>query len=854
MIQNPAYPATSRSSFLPLVLLSLGLIALAHVGAEVTRWPGIAGPEGGHTVTFYRVIFTIWVTTLLVTPALCSFVLLRPGDTGACWRWLWTMAYVAFLFHVYWTVWGTFHGNIAEIFNSHSKMPGVNRERVVDHPGMDFLLTFWWGLDVALAWLVTRRVRWIRLQRSAVHFFTFIMFFGALVLAAKGTLVARLLGIVFALVVMSSFVRALIFRESDPDSLLLFVHGKVFQLLNRFVPWHRLPKVLAIANILALREVLRAKNLHDTSKIPVTNAQGARAVAPNSPRYLVSREPDGFYNDLAKPTMGSASLNLADPLDTSEFTLSSPGARFGRNIPLSEVQPESGETLLEPNPRLISQKLLSRGAGGFQPAPSLNLLAAAWIQFQVHDWFNHGNPVKGGEIEVPIPTGDQWHQCPMRVRRTRPDPTRAANDGAGPPTFANAESHWWDGSQIYGSSQTAAAFYRAGRQGKLAVDAHELLLVKQNGLEKTAFTGNWWIGLSLLHTLFANEHNAICDQLALEYPDWDDDQLYATARLVNVALMAKIHSVDWTPAILAHPAVQVGLRGNWFGLATEKVRRAFGRISENEAVSGIPGSATDHHGADYCLTEEFVSVYRMHPLMPDQLDVHAIRDGRRLQTFILGAEVDDDPSDVVGPRARTHALADGMVGMADLFYSMGRANPGALTLHNYPDWMRHLRRRKSDGEVDEIIDLAAIDILRDRERGVPRYNRFRELFHLPRVNSFEQLTSNPQWARELREVYGDVDRVDLMVGLFAEAPPPGFGFSDTAFRVFILMASRRLKSDRFLTTDFTPAVYSQAGLDWIENNGMRSVLLRHFPALGPALYHVVNPFEPWNDVGAAPRR
>src|ERR1700730_7197356 len=142
MNQNPG-SAKPTSSFLPLVLLSLGLIALAHVGAEVvTRWPAIAGPEGGHSVTFYRVIFTIWVTTLLVTPALCSFVLLRPGEIGACWRWLWTMAHVAFLFHLYWTVWGTFQGNIAEIFNSHSKMMGVNRERVVDHPGMDFLLMF----------------------------------------------------------------------------------------------------------------------------------------------------------------------------------------------------------------------------------------------------------------------------------------------------------------------------------------------------------------------------------------------------------------------------------------------------------------------------------------------------------------------------------------------------------------------------------------------------------------------------------------------------------------------------------------------------------------------------------------
>ena len=33
-------------------------------------------------------------------------------------------------------------------------------------------------------------------------------------------------------------------------------------------------------------------------------------------------------------------------------------------------------------------------------------------------------------------------------------------------------------------------------------------------------------------------------------------------------------------------------------------------------------------------------------------------------------------------------------------------------------------------------------------------------------------------------------------------------FSETAFRVFILMASRRLKSDRFFTVDYTPRVYT----------------------------------------------
>jgi hypothetical protein len=84
-----------------------------------------------------------------------------------------------------------------------------------------------------------------------------------------------------------------------------------------------------------------------------------------------------------------------------------------------------------------------------------------------------------------------------------------------------------------------------------------------------------------------------------------------------------------------------------------------------------------------------------------------------------------------------------------------------------------------------------------------------------------------------------------MVGMYAETPPAGFGFSDTAFRIFILMASRRLKSDRFFTTDFTEEVYSPAGMDWLNTNNMRTVLLRHYPGLGPALRGKDNAFEPW---------
>ncbi len=846
--------------FVRVALLSGFLILLAHVVAGQTAWyVGRSGAPGVHTVTYYRVIFTIWATAILLTPALCFYILFKPGAIESYWRSFWTFAYVAFLLHFYWTVIGTFHLNFYEIFHSHSGFV-ANQEHIVDHPGPDLFLTLWWGLDVALLWLVRREIRWIRLQRGLLHLVAFGMFVMAFA-APKASRGAHILGMVMAGTVLSAYMARLVFRQPDPKSFGVFLYVTLYRIINRIrivvgrrLVWHRMPLLFAIGNLDALREVLRARNLHNTSDIPVSNPAGLRPPVPYSPAYLHSREAAGWYNDLAKPSMGSASLNDANPVDTSNFTRSSPGARFGRNIPLSEVDPERDGGLLDPNPRDISNVLLARKPGGFIPATTLNLLAAAWIQFQVHDWFNHGNPLEKDVIEVPTEPGDEPLVCPMRIRRTRPDPTRKKDDGNGPVTYVNAESHWWDGSQIYGSSDQAAEPLREHKGGRLELDTQGLLPMDKNGLERTGLTANGWIGLSLMHNLFAKEHNAICDHLAREYPGWDDEPLYRTARLVNVALMAKIHTLEWTPAILGHPVLQVGMKGNWWGFATERIKKVLHRISEGELVSGIPGSETDHHGADYCLTEEFVSVYRMHALVPDHIDVYSLAEKRDPTRFTLDAERDRAHVDVVGPGARDRALAD-KIRMEDLFYSFGLAHPGALVLHNYPDWMRRLQRRKGDGTADEFIDLAAIDIVRDRERGVPRYNRCRKLLHMRPVKSFAELTSDAVWAEELEKAYkGDVDKVDLMIGMYAEEKPDKFGISDTAFRVFLLMASRRLKSDRFFTKDYTPEIYTQAGIDWVEHNTMRTLLLRHYPALAPALYGVKNPFGPlWNDVWNQPQ-
>ena len=570
--------------------------------------------------------------------------------------------------------------------------------------------------------------------------------------------------------------------------------------------WSRLPPLPGGLVLEGLRTRLRQRNLYDTTVLPTTK----RAPAPlaRGDGYLTARTADGSFNDLNNPEMGRANM------------------RFGRNVPLDATRLPGERTLLTPNPRLVSRRLLTREQ--FIPATTLNLLAAAWLQFNVHDWLAHGKNQKQNPWQIELAADDPFPHHPMTILKTRRDPTAPAD--ADPPTFMNIVSCWWDASQLYGSDEKTQHRVREGVDGKLKLDPHNLLPVGADGIEVTGVNGNWWLGLNLLHTLFTLEHNAICDRLKREYPGWSDQELFDRARLINAALIAKIHTVEWTPGILGHPTVRLALRANWWGLAGEAVHRIAGRLSPSEVISGILGSATDHFGVPYSITEEFVAVYRMHPLIRDDYEFRSLRGHERIEHR--------DFADVAFKNAR---VALDKVGMEDALYSFGLMNPGAITLHNFPRGMQHLV--ELDGTE---VDLAALDLMRTRERGVPRYNAFRRFLHKPPVKSFDELSDNPRWVEEIRDVYrDDLDAVDLMVGLFAEPVPAGFGFSDTAFRIFVLMASRRLNSDRFFTTDFTSEVYTPIGMQWLDDNGFASVLLRHFPSLRPALRGVANPFAPW---------
>ncbi len=589
--------------------------------------------------------------------------------------------------------------------------------------------------------------------------------------------------------------------------------------------WYRRRLSLAILTLAYMREKLNKNNLKNTyPKGTLAGFQGRGQSPPEGVTHF--RTADGSWNNLANPKEGAA------------------GTRFPRNVTNDAIRPETGETLMTPNPREISRKLLTR-QHPMKEVPFLNLLAASWIQFQNHDWINHGEILFRDVHEIPLAEDDpfrkRYRQTKLFVGKTQPDPTRMPDDDT-PITFINEVTHWWDGSQIYGSDQETVDRLRSAVDGKLKLQEDGTLPIAKHGVEDTGFVRNWWLGLSMLHTLFVREHNAICDRLKQRYPHWDDNRLFNVARLINAAVMAKIHTVEWTPAILPNHALSTALHANWFGiltnlLRTDKHRQTVAEINvRNPEMGGVVGNPINKHEGDFGLTEEFVEVYRLHPLLPETLKLTRLNGDGQVQEIPL------PETRQAGSRKVTQRFA-----MADLFYSFGNMHPGQLVLNNYPQFLQELSI-----PGNPLFDMGAVDILRARERGVPRYNEFRRQLGLNPIRTFDDLTDDAAQVQILKEVYGDhpkdVEKLDLLIGTLAEGHrPTGFGFGETLFQIFILNATRRLQADRFYTDSYNEETYTKEGLDWIDEVDFRTVLLRNYPQLAKTgLPNIKNAFEPWD--------
>lgn len=110
------------------------------------------------------------------------------------------------------------------------------------------------------------------------------------------------------------------------------------------------------------------------------------------------------------------------------------------------------------------------------------------------------------------------------------------------------------------------------------------------------------------------------------------------------------------------------------------------------------------------------------------------------------------------------------------------------------------------------MDLAAINIQRGRDHGLPSYTAWREPCGLSPINDWNDMISvvGPGSAERIRKAYKHVDDIDLFVGGIAERPVLGGLVGPTFACIIAQQFSNLRKGDRFwyenpeFESSFTP--------------------------------------------------
>lgn len=589
---------------------------------------------------------------------------------------------------------------------------------------------------------------------------------------------------------------------------LLFL---IIHLVDRFYAWHKLPVFLGLAYLEIRRTLHQRYNLINVGTTPA----GVRY----NPIDYPYRTAEGSYNDPFNQETGS------------EDTF------FGRNMMPSPQKDE----VLRPDPMVVATKLLARRKM-VDTGTQFNMLAASWIQFMIHDWIDHVEDTEQTELRAPLSVASQ---CPLKAFRffeSKEVPTGFYDIKKG---YLNRRTAWWDGSAVYGSDINQSRKVRTFKDGKLKLGEDGLLLHQRDGISVSGDVRNSWAGLTVLQALFIKEHNSVCDMLKKHYDDLDDEELYRYARLATAAVIAKIHTIDWTVELLKMDTLHAGMRANWYGLLGKKFKDAFGHTGSSILSGYIGMPKPQNHGVPYSFTEEFVSVYRMHSLMPDSILIRDIQGTPEAsKTPHLLKEV--DMRELIGISGEKTLSK---IGNEAQIVSMGHQACGALDLWNYPVWMRDLIAQDPNGQDrPDHVDMPALEIYRDRERSVSRYNQFRRNMLMIPIAKWEDLTDDKEAIQTLQEVYGNnVENLDLLVGMMAEKKIKGYAISETAFFIFLIMASRRLEADRFFTSDFNKEVYTEKGLEWVnKTESLKDVLNRHHPELVEKWMNSSSAFSLWS--------
>ena len=407
-----------------------------------------------------------------------------------------------------------------------------------------------------------------------------------------------------------------------------------------------------------------------------------------------------------------------------------------------------------------------------------------WGQFIDHDITlteaahdEYGDPLESFPIEVP--TGDPFFD-PDGSGDDVINLNRSAfeEDENGVRQQINQITAFIDGSMIYGSDAERADQLRTFSGGQLKTSDGDLLPYGDDGFFLAGdIRANENVALTSMHTLWVREHNRVATELALENPDLTDEELYQQARQIVIGELQAITFNEYLPAL-------------------------FGE-----------GAISKYMGYDSSVD----------PSIANEFSNAAYRYGHTMLS-----------SELLRLDANGNVAAEGNIALANAFF-----NPGELEANGIDSLLRgasvNLAQEIDNQLVDDVrnflfgppgsggFDLASLNIQRGRDHGLADYNATRVALGLEAVQSFSDISSDPEVAAKLEALYGTVDNIDLWVGGLAEDHLPGSSMGETFTAIIVDQFQRLRDGDRFwyqniFSGDVVKEIHDTTLADVIERN------------------------------------
>ncbi|TWU54358.1 Serine-aspartate repeat-containing protein I precursor [Rubripirellula tenax] len=480
------------------------------------------------------------------------------------------------------------------------------------------------------------------------------------------------------------------------------------------------------------------------------------------------RSIDGTGNNIDNPELGST--------DTELLRVAENDYADGISLPAGEDRPSARE---------ISNTLSAADPNGTTSERNLTSFVFAWGQFLDHDIDLSLEPSSEEDaisFDIDVPTGDALFD-PFSTGEETIHLTRSAvADGSGtstdnPAEQVNSISAWIDGSQVYGSDQETSDSLREFVGGRLLITEDGLLPTDENGgVLAGDIRAAENVVLTSMHALFVREHNRLADEIEAANPDLTDEEIFQEARATVIAELQSITINEYLPALLGEGALS-DYEGydssvdpsiaNEFSTAAFR----FGHTTLNDEFRFVGNNGEDL-AEPIALADAF--------FQPELLEATGIDSLLKYASSTLSQEIDLEVVD----------------GLRNFLFGP----PGAGGL-----------------------DLVSLNIQRGRDHGLADYNATREAYGLTPVESFDQISSDPAIQANLESLYGDVNNIDLWIGLLAEDHTDNGSLGETATAIIADQFERLRDGDRFWYEN----VFTESEVRDIESTSLADIIERN---------------------------